>query len=272
MPSNEQIDRALNHVLQHSPVDTSELSPDGKRLIEDTRDIIETARLMVQQKNADELFQNFIWHTRDIDLDQAKKDPNEVVPVDKEKAKSDGQQAVQHLRTLLSLVLTNAEVRKLLGDFSVIGRDILARGASKIADKARPDEERLRRVDDSAPRDQFVSEGGRLVGPDETPVSICAFSVGLPRLIMYPQVLEARIPGTGTTVAQHPREELGQGAKVKQENGEVRSGASAINEAQERANETIEQGKVNSVVLLTLFCLRYSLRDLRRRRNAKRRT
>ncbi|TFK83404.1 hypothetical protein K466DRAFT_665853 [Polyporus arcularius HHB13444] len=228
MPSNEQIDRALNHVLQHSPVDTSELSPDGKRLIEDTRDIIETARLMVQQKNADELFQNFIWHTRDIDLDQAKKDPNEVVPVDKEKAKSDGQQAVQHLRTLLSLVLTNAEVRKLLGDFSVIGRDILARGASKIADKARPDEERLRRVDDSAPRDQFVSEGGRLVGPDETPV------------------LEARIPGTGTTVAQHPREELGQGAKVKQENGEVRSGASAINEAQERANETIEQGKTEA--------------------------
>ncbi|KAI0707522.1 hypothetical protein C8T65DRAFT_216076 [Cerioporus squamosus] len=228
MPTNEQIDRALTYVLQHSPVDTRELSHDGKRLIDDTRDIIETARLIVQQKNADELFQNFIWHTRDVDLDQAKKDPNEVVPVDKEKAKSDGQQAVQHLRTLLSLVLTNAEVRKLLTDFSVIGRDILARAASKVADKARPDEERLRRVDESAPRDQFVTEGGRLVGPDETPV------------------LEARIPGTGTTVAQHPREELGHGAKVKQENGEVKSGASAINEAQQRANETIEQGRTEA--------------------------
>ncbi|KAI0654930.1 hypothetical protein C8Q70DRAFT_924907 [Cubamyces menziesii] len=235
MPTNEQIDKFLKYCLQHSPVDVRDLSTDGQRLIQDTRDIIETAREIVQQKNADELFQNFIWHTRDVDVDQAKKDPNEVVPVDKEKAKSDGRQAVQHLRTLLSLVLTNAEVRKLLTDFSVIGRDILARTASKVADKARPDEERLRQVDESAPRDQFVSEGGRLVGPDETPV------------------LEARIPGTDTTVAQHPREELGHGAAVKQGNGEVKSGADAINEAQQRKDEAVEQAKrqkedVNNVV------------------------
>ncbi|CDO71185.1 hypothetical protein BN946_scf184845.g55 [Trametes cinnabarina] len=222
MPTNAQIDRFLKYCLEHSPIDTRDLSPDGQRLIQDTRDIIETAREIVVQKNADELLQNFIWHTRDVDIDQAKKDPNEVVPVDKEKAKSDGRQAVQHLRTLLSLVLTNAEVRKLLTDFTVIGRDILARTASKVAEKARPDEERLRQVDDSAPRDQFVSEGGRLVGPDETPV------------------LEARIPGTDTTVVQHPREELGHGAKVKQGNGEVKSGAEAINEAQQRKDEAIE--------------------------------
>ncbi|KAI0336661.1 hypothetical protein GY45DRAFT_1376920 [Cubamyces sp. BRFM 1775] len=225
MPTNEQIDKFLKYCLQHSPVDVRELSPDGQRLIQDTRDIIDTAREIVQQKNADELFQNFIWHTRDVDVNQAKKDPNEIVPVDKEKAKSDGRQAVQHLRTLLSLVLTNAEVRKLLTDFSVIGRDILARTASKVADKARPDEERLRQVDESAPRDQFVSEGGRLVGPDETPV------------------LEARIPGTDTTIAQHPREELGHGATVKQGNGEVKSGAEAINEAQQRKDEAIERAK-----------------------------
>lgn len=174
MPSNEQIDRFLKYVLQNSPVDTKELSHDGQRLVSDTRDVIETARLIVKEKNADELFQNFIWHTRDVDLSQAKKDPSEVVPVDKAKAKNDGQQAVQHLRTLLSLVLTNAEVRKLLTDFSVIGRDMLARTASKVADKARPDPDRLAAIDESAPRDQFVSEGGRLVGPEETPVSICA--------------------------------------------------------------------------------------------------
>jgi hypothetical protein len=46
---------------------------------------------MVQEKNADELFQNFVWHTRDVDVSQAKKDPNEVLPVDKSKAKGDGQ-------------------------------------------------------------------------------------------------------------------------------------------------------------------------------------
>ncbi|KAI0747079.1 hypothetical protein C8Q80DRAFT_1179196 [Daedaleopsis nitida] len=228
MPSNEQIDRFLTYAIQHSPVDIKSLSPDGQRLIVDTRDILETTRLMVKQKNADELLQNFIWHTRDVDVDQAKKDPNEVIPVDKEKAKNDGQQAVQHLRTLLSLVLTNAEVRKLLSDFSVIGRDMLARTASKVADKARPDQERLRQIDDSAPADQFVSEGGRMVGPGETPV------------------LEARIPGTGTTVAQHPRAELGQGAQVKKENGDVLSGATAVNQAQRRKDDMVERGKVEA--------------------------
>jgi hypothetical protein len=172
MPSNEQIDTTLKYVLNHSPIPENQLSPEGQKLINDTRDIVETARLIVKEKNADELFQNFIWHTRDTNFDQAKKDPNEVIPVDKEKARSDGQQAAAHLRTLLSLILTNAEVRKLLSDFSVIGRDLFARGAMKAAEKARPDEERLRTVDDSAPSDTFYTEGGRKAGPNETPVSI----------------------------------------------------------------------------------------------------
>ena len=172
MPSNEQIDRTLQYVVGHSPIPENELSPEGKKLIADTRDIIETARLIVKEKNADELFQNFVWHTRDTNFDKAKKDPNEVLPVDQEKAKSDGQQAVGHLRTLLSLILTNAEVRKLLSDFSVIGRDLFARGAMKVAEQARPNEERLRTVDDSAPNDTFHTEGGRTAGPNETPVSV----------------------------------------------------------------------------------------------------
>ncbi|KAH9941112.1 uncharacterized protein BXZ73DRAFT_42167 [Epithele typhae] len=227
MPSNEQIDKFLKYVLQNSPVDTKELSHDGQRLIEDTRDIIESARLIVQQKNADELFQNFVWHTRDVDLTQAKKDPKEVVPVDNGKVQEDGREAVKHLRTLLSLVMTNAEVRKLLTDFSTIGRDILARTASKVADKARPDEEALHRIDESAPRDQFVTEGGRLAGQDETPV------------------LEARIPGTDTNIAQHPREELGQGARVRDANGQVRSGADVVDEAQVKVDQATGSAQVS---------------------------
>ena len=66
-------------------------------------------------------------------------------------------------------------------------------------------------------------------------------------MLIVLQVLEARIPGTGTTVTQHPREEMGHGAKVTKENGEVQSGASAINEAQERKDATIERAKVSSV-------------------------
>ena len=175
MPTNKQIDDTLDYVLSHSPVDVNALSPEGQKLIQDSRDIIETAKLMVKEKNADELFQNFMWHTRAVDTSPVQKDPTQAVPVDKEKLKNDGQQAVHHLRTLLSLIVTNSEVRKLFSDFAVIGRDLLARGAIKVAEKTRPDEDRLRTVDDTAPSDQFVSEGGRIVGPDETPVSICAF-------------------------------------------------------------------------------------------------
>ncbi|KIM83645.1 hypothetical protein PILCRDRAFT_69340, partial [Piloderma croceum F 1598] len=91
MPDNKQIDETLLYVKNTSPVDIDQLSPDGRKLIQDARDIIETARLMVQEKNADELFQNFVWHTRDVDVSHAKKDPNEVLPVDKDKAKDDGQ-------------------------------------------------------------------------------------------------------------------------------------------------------------------------------------
>ena len=55
MPDNKQIDQTLLYVRDNSPVPLNELSPQGRKLIEDSRDIIETARLMVKEKNADEL-------------------------------------------------------------------------------------------------------------------------------------------------------------------------------------------------------------------------
>jgi hypothetical protein len=78
--------------------------------------------------------------------------------------------AVHHLRTLLNLVLTNSEARKLLSDFGVIGRDLLARGAVKVSENLRPDEDQLAKVDHTAPQDHFVTEGGRATGPGEKPV------------------------------------------------------------------------------------------------------
>ncbi|TDL17145.1 hypothetical protein BD410DRAFT_682420, partial [Rickenella mellea] len=64
MPDNQQIDQTLAYVRDHSPIHVNKLSPEGKKFIQDLRDIVETARLMVAEKNADELFRNFIWHTR----------------------------------------------------------------------------------------------------------------------------------------------------------------------------------------------------------------
>ncbi|KAG8696444.1 hypothetical protein FRC08_007147, partial [Ceratobasidium sp. 394] len=169
LPDNQQIDETLKYVNNHSPVDLNALSPEGKKLIQDTRDIIETARLIVANKNADELFQNFVFHTQGTDFSRGKQE-GDVMPVSKETASQNGQQAVKHLRTLLTLFATNSEARKLISDFGLIGRDLFARGAAKVAESSRPTPEQLAHVDDAAPSDQWKSADGRIVGPNETPV------------------------------------------------------------------------------------------------------
>ncbi|KAF8492864.1 hypothetical protein F5888DRAFT_1728342 [Russula emetica] len=168
-PSNDQIDSALRYVLEQSPVDQDQLSPEGRKLIQDCRDIIETARIIVREKNSDELFQNFLWNTSSVDLTNARKDPNEVLPVEKSKVQDDRHQAARHLRTLGDLIATNSEVRKILSDFSVIGRDILARTASHAAERVRPEQEALTKVDRPAPSDQFEEGGSRQAGPNGSP-------------------------------------------------------------------------------------------------------
>ncbi|KAI0666645.1 hypothetical protein C8Q78DRAFT_994733 [Trametes maxima] len=214
LPTNDQIDAILARLSHGSLSESDNLSSDGQKVVQDTHDIVETLRRLVAEKNADELFQNFYWHTRDVNVDRAKKDPNDVLPVDNEKAKSDGQVAVQHLRTLLSLVFTNAEVRKLFADFGLIGRDLLARGAEKVAERARPDEEEFRKIDEPAPEHKFYTKGGREVGPNETPVP------------------EVQVPGTDINVAHHPRADDPAAGTTIQRGGEVKRGDEAFQEAQ----------------------------------------
>ena len=103
LPDNTQIDETLKYVRDNSFLNINELSSGGQNLIQDVRDIIETARLIVAEKNADELFQNFIWHTSATDLENAKRDPNEVVPVSKDQAKTDGQEGL-YLSVFISLL------------------------------------------------------------------------------------------------------------------------------------------------------------------------
>jgi Family of unknown function (DUF5923) len=104
---------------------------------------------------------------------------------------------------------TTASLRLLL-----IGRG-LARGVSKAADSLRLDQEAL--AHDETAQDQFLTEGGSKVGPTDTPVP------------------EAKVPGMGHTMAQHPKDDLGAGATVKTGNGEVKSGQWMYEEGQSRA-------------------------------------
>jgi hypothetical protein len=157
MPDNAQIDQSLKYFIEHSPIDINRLSPEGKKLVEDVRGILSTTRKQIQEKNADEVLQQFIYHTSSQQFrDRAVKNTKTALPDDssllnKEDAKKDSEQAVQHLRTLAQLLLTNSEARKLIQDFTLIGRDMFAAGAAKAAERTRPDPERMARVDDAAP-------------------------------------------------------------------------------------------------------------------------
>jgi len=133
--------------------------------------------------------------------------------------------AGRHLRTLGNLIATNSEVRKILSDFSVIGRDILARTASHAAETVRPNQDALTNIDRPAPSDQFETASG----PNGAPVA------------------ELDVPGSDTVVRHHPLK----GAEVEHE-GQVRSAGQAAGEVRERARaeakDTVEYVFVTDVL------------------------
>ncbi|KAK0472554.1 hypothetical protein IW261DRAFT_1508059 [Armillaria novae-zelandiae] len=137
LPTNKQVDSWSDYALDNPPVDTSTLSKDGQKLVRYPR-ILRTLRSMIQEKNGDELIQDWIWQTREVDVSDVS--PENVKSVDKEKGKADADTATRHVRTLVNLVLTNAEFRKLIKDFSVVAR---SRSQSAPEGQFVPDEERL---------------------------------------------------------------------------------------------------------------------------------
>lgn len=64
-------------------------------------------------------------------------------------------------------------------------------------------------------------------------------------VLTNPQVLEARIPGTDTTVKQHPKDDLGHGATVEEGDGTVKSGSEAMEEGQQKKGNMINRGAVS---------------------------
>lgn len=89
---------------------SKDLSDDGKKLVADLRDVIDKAKILLLTKNQGNLLQDFIWQTQSITANDAKT-PN--APVDKETAKQQGNEALEGLRTLGQLLITNGQFRKL---------------------------------------------------------------------------------------------------------------------------------------------------------------
>ena len=89
---------------------SKKLSSEGQQLVGDLRKAVEQAKILLLTKNQGNLIQDFIWQTQRIDSGDAKM-PN--APIDKDTARQHGQQAVEGLRTLGNLLITNGQFRKL---------------------------------------------------------------------------------------------------------------------------------------------------------------
>jgi hypothetical protein len=102
----------MNSALASRPLSnpSKKLSTEGQKLVGDLREVVEQAKLLLLTKNEGNLLQDFIWQTQQISGANAGT-PN--APIDKDTAKQHGNEALDGLRTLGTLILSNGQFRKL---------------------------------------------------------------------------------------------------------------------------------------------------------------
>lgn len=116
-------------------------------MVKDAANAIKQAKHLLLSKNEGNLIQDFVWQTTQFDAKNVNT-PN--APVSKDAAKQDGDQALQGLRTLGQLLITNGQFRKLLSDATVLFRDMAGDAATNAAAKVRPSQEQLEKLDEPA--------------------------------------------------------------------------------------------------------------------------
>ncbi|KAI8625639.1 hypothetical protein F5Y19DRAFT_261917 [Xylariaceae sp. FL1651] len=148
-PSNDQIDVALNSFLASKALSkpSQRLSPEGRELVADVVDVVQHAKKLLLSKNEGNLLQDFIWQTQQFD---AKTISTPDAPLNKESAKQHGDKALEGLRTLGTLLITNGQFRKLLSDASILLRDMAGDAATNAATKVKPSEDKLAQIDHPA--------------------------------------------------------------------------------------------------------------------------
>ncbi|KAI0180623.1 hypothetical protein GGR52DRAFT_252567 [Hypoxylon sp. FL1284] len=146
VPSNDQIDVALNSFLASKALanPSSKLSSEGQELVKDFKDVVTQAKNLLLSKNEGNLLQDFIWQTQQFDPNAINKPDS---PLDKDAAKQHGDQALEGLRTLGTLIITNGQFRKLLNDATILLRDIAGDAATNAAGRVRPSNDDLAQID-----------------------------------------------------------------------------------------------------------------------------
>jgi hypothetical protein len=123
------------------------LSEEGRHLVADLQEVIKQAKYLLLTKNQGNLLQDFIWQTQHLSGGDAKL-PG--APTDKQTAQQHGNQALEGLRTLATLLISNGQFRKLLNDASILLRDMAGDAAQNAANKVNPTEDQLNQLDEPA--------------------------------------------------------------------------------------------------------------------------
>ncbi|SMR53564.1 unnamed protein product [Zymoseptoria tritici ST99CH_1E4] len=124
MPSTEQAIVNLRTFLSSDVLnaDNPDLSASGKRLVKQTRTLLQQFMDLLEHKNDKDQIQDLIWYLSKskitVDVDDLTR------RAQKSKAKADTQAAYQSLQTVGSLLLTNSDFRTFLADLNVVGREV----------------------------------------------------------------------------------------------------------------------------------------------------
>lgn len=149
LPTNKQIDVALSSFTAHPKLrnPNEKLSPEGKVLMADFRNVVEEAKRLLLLKNHEQALEDFVWNTTQLGRKGGPQTTAPGAPIDKGTANRDGEKALNGLNSLGRLILTNGQFRKLISDAIVLFRDIAGDAASHAASRINPSEEQLRQID-----------------------------------------------------------------------------------------------------------------------------
>lgn len=157
MPSTEQTIINLRTLIASDVFneENPDLSESGRRLIKYTRQWIQQFSELLRNKNSRDQIQDLIWFLSKsrISIDTA----DLQARAKRSKVKADTLATYQSLKTIGSLVLTNAEFRTFLGDLNVVGREVFRDSAFKLSEVA---EETGKKLEPSDHDKQLVAQPG----------------------------------------------------------------------------------------------------------------
>ena len=143
MPSTEQAIINLRTLLASDVLnpDNPDLSDDGRRLVRLTKLWLQQFITLLLHKNGGDQLQDLIWFLAKSRISVDVEDL--AARAKKTKGKADIAAAYQSLQTVGSLLLTNADFRRFMGDLNVVGREIFKDSAFALSDAAKQAGEQL---------------------------------------------------------------------------------------------------------------------------------